>query len=193
MYRGQYRCEVVTQCEQPEASHGFPRSPAPPGRCQSLTGMLAVKSLSPPRRALRPPAPACLANPPYPGRHGCTGAHPDYGGEVDHAALIAQLTAPGGAGLVHIRGGAPSRADVVPCRCPGRCPAPGGAADPQPVAAARLGACQLLLRAPARRRAAPGRLAGMRQAARHAAWPGDRRQARHGVPAELHPARRRAW
>ena len=59
------------------------------------SGPAPVSSAQPGTPRLSPGHPLRLAyaDPPYPGNAWLYRDHPDYGGEVDHAALIARLTA----------------------------------------------------------------------------------------------------
>ncbi len=78
-----------TRARSPPASAGtrsVARSAAPAGSGTASCGQWARR----PRR--RGPLRLAYADPPYPGRSArYYSAHPDYAGEVDHAALLAQL------------------------------------------------------------------------------------------------------
>ena len=79
------RRDAIT-CSQPcrQARHRVSRyvSPAPAS---------ATAGAAAPRDASRGPARLAYADPPYPGNAELYREHPDYGGEVDHAALLSQL------------------------------------------------------------------------------------------------------
>ena len=143
-----------------------------------------------PGRSLR----LAYADPPYPGKAWLYRDHPDYGGEVDHAALIARLAGYDGWALSTSAEALPAVLALCP---PGVRVAAwhrGERPTPEPVAAARRGTGPVSRWPPARHRGAAGRFAGVRGgAAGYAARPGDRRQARRGVPVDLHPAGRGAW
>ena len=79
----------------------------------------------------------------------CTGAHPDYGGDVDHAALIDRLAAYDGWALSTSAEALPSVLALCPPGRSRRRLAPWRASRPEPLAAARLGTGHLLRRPPA--------------------------------------------
>ena len=134
------------------------------------------------------------ADPPYPGNAWLYRDHPDYGGEVDHAALIARLAAYDGWALSTSAAALPA----VLALCP-----PGVR-----VAAWHRGARVTRSRYPlsawepviypgaASWSPAPARRADSLVhtpcATDHPARPGDRHQACRVLPLGLHPARRRA-
>ena len=75
------------------------------------------------------------ADPPYPGKAWPYRDHPDYGGEVDHAALIAELSDYDRLGVVHLGPGAARRAGAVPRPMSGSLP--GATANDRPGAGGR--------------------------------------------------------
>ena len=90
-------------------------------------------------RRAGPAAPPGLRRPALPGPGWLYRDHPDYAGEVDHAALIAPAGRLRRVGAVHLGRGAARRAGAVPARGAGRGLAPRRPAHPGPLAAARLG------------------------------------------------------
>ena len=138
-----------------------------------------------PGRSLR----LAYADPPYPGKARLYRDHPDYGGEVDHLALIARLAEYDGWALSTSAEALPAVLALYPPGVAGGGLASGGATDPEPVAAARVGAGAVSRWPPASDRGTAGRFAGVRGGPTgYAAGPGDRRQACRGVPVDFHPA-----
>ena len=86
------------------------------------------------------------ADPPYPGKARRYRGHPDYAGEVDHAALIRRLAGYDGWALSTSAEALPGVLAAVPARGAGGGLAPRRTAHRQPVAAARLGTGHLLRR-----------------------------------------------
>ena len=137
------------------------------------------------------------ADPPYPGKAWLYRGHPDYAGEVDHAALIRRLAELRRVGAVHLRRSA-ARA-CWRCARPGYGWRPGTAANGPPRAGGRCtpgnrsstaGGRQIIRDAAAATTRRFDRV--RRRPGHHPARPGDRRQTRRGVPVDLRSARRRA-
>ena len=142
-----------------------------------------------PGRSLR----LAYADPPYPGKARLYRDHPDYGGEVDHAALIERLAGYDGWALSTSAEALPAVLALCP---PGVRVAAWHRGERPTRSRWPLHAWEPVLYYGGRQLvtgAAAGRFAGVRGgAAGYAARPGDRGQARRGVPVDLHPARRGA-
>jgi len=95
------------------------------------------------------------ADPPYPGKARLYRGHPDYRGEVDHAALIGRLAGHDGWALSTSAEALPAVLTLSPPRVRVAARHRGERPHRQPVAAARLGVGHLPRRPPARHRAAP--------------------------------------
>jgi len=111
------------------------RGPIIPGRARRDAVCCSVRCRQARHRFLRAvgraeavahghPLRLAYADPPYPGKAWLYRDHPDYGGEVDHAALIERLAGYDGVGAVDVGRGAARGAGAVPAGCPGRRLAP---------------------------------------------------------------------